>query len=329
MFTSFVSAIHTGAELVSSMTFDVQEKDESQKISAAMSGSGWGFEGSASFESTLESYSKQSKLTLSYYQAGGSGDSIPTDVGGFKSKIGELAALAEKAPHPYAVTLQRFDSLPNWPQRSLPKRSSGQEQLTRLYFEYTTLYDEVETINDNPEQYVLGRGVDLEDLAAIKDTLKRELSNLEDVFFDFNNGKLEELPSIESFTSGYELRSRLPLPASYVKRSDYDFVDGDELSKLVSEYWIENIVDRRCEQLGFSDASCLSSGDIEQYADHIPRNYPVIVGAGTWASSSNSASPWKKQVDWGKKTSIEIDRVATMRAWSKTYGGNSQQVMGE
>ena len=42
MFTSFVSAIHTGAELVSSMTFDVQEKDESQKISAAMSASVFG-----------------------------------------------------------------------------------------------------------------------------------------------------------------------------------------------------------------------------------------------------------------------------------------------
>ncbi|NIO19930.1 MAG: hypothetical protein GTN76_04110, partial [Candidatus Aenigmarchaeota archaeon] len=139
----FVSAITLGAELCAVMTFKEFNKKKREDIETSIEGSGWGFHAEGGFTKKVSEYSKNDKLEVKYYEAGGKGDCIPTDVEGFLAKIEELPELAAKNPVPFKITLQRYDSLPNWPQGFELTSPTPYEALLRRYFEYKTLWDDI------------------------------------------------------------------------------------------------------------------------------------------------------------------------------------------
>mmetsp|Transcript_13066 Transcript_13066/g.19939 ORF Transcript_13066/g.19939 Transcript_13066/m.19939 type:complete len:671 (+) Transcript_13066:53-2065(+) len=313
---SFVSAIHSGAELYASMTFDEQEKSKVQELEASVEGSGWGFSAESTFRNKMESYSKQSKLKINYYQAGGSGDPLPTDVAGFLSKMNELPELAKNAPHRYSMTLQRYDTLPNWPAGTLESRPSGYLETIQRYFEYQSIFTEINNVESNPDDFLLGRGTDLDELENTKEAVRAELETIENNIADFELGEIDSLP--EPSIPDYDFRVKMPLPLRYdptIKWED----DAENIRDAIKEFWVEKTSDSRCLARGFSHASCLDSDQIEQYVQQITVNHVVVVGGRQQVNALNSGSRWLTKIEWGTKTNRLVE-VTTFRTWSSNYG---------
>jgi hypothetical protein len=315
---SFVSAIHSGAELVAVLVFDEQERTSMHDLEASMQGSGWGFSAKGGFKQKAESYASKNKLKVTYYQAGGSGDAIPTDVDGFLAKIAELPKLAQDAPYPFKITLQRYDTLPNWPRKSLPQRPSAYEQTIRRYFEYRSLYDDIDAVCTKPGDYLLERGTDIGGLRHIQGKLHAGIGALERALqaFDRKEGDLAALPP-EASAPDYDFRVAMPIPRNYDASVRWD-MDGKALRRLITEFWIEAPSRNRCSR-SFSDPGCLSPKQIGEYSRQIRINYPVVVGGHERASSLDSKKEWVELSRWGKVTEHEV-HVADFRTWSPTYG---------
>ena len=315
---SFVSAIHSGAELLAVLVFDEQERTSMRDLEASMQGSGWGFSAKGGFKQKAESYASKNKLKVTYYQAGGSGDAIPTDVDGFLAKIAELPKLAQDAPYPFKITLQRYDTLPNWPGKSLPQRPSAYEQTIRRYFEYRSLYDDIDAACGKPGDYLLGRGTDIRSLRHVQGKLHAGIAALERALqaFDRKEGRLSALP-LEANAPDYDFRIAMPIPRNYDASVSWD-MEGRALRRLITEFWIEAPSRNRCSR-SFSDPGCLSPQQIGEYSRQIRINYPVVVGGRERASSLDAGKEWVEIARWGKTTDHEV-HVADFRTWSPTYG---------
>lgn len=313
---SFVSAIHSGAELYASMTFDEQEKSKVQELEASVEGSGWGFSAESTFRNKMDSYSKQSKLKINYYQAGGSGDPLPTDVAGFLSKMEELPELAKDAPHRYSMTLQRYDTLPNWPGGTVNSRPSGYLETIQRYFEYRSIFSEINNMESNPGDFLLGRGTDLDQLEKTKEAVRAELEKIEKTMEDFELGEIDSLPVPN--IPDYHFRVKMPLPLRYDSTIKWE-EDAEKIKEAIREFWVEKISDSRCIARGFSHTSCLSNDQIEQYAQQITVNHVVVVGGRQQVNALNSGSQWFTAIEWGRKTNRIAD-VTTFRTWSSQYG---------
>lgn len=177
---SYVSTIFGGAELSAVLTFHVYKLDEKKSISASVEGSGLGGVVSAngSANQTMHKYSESSQFTVSYYEAGGSGDPIPANQEGLIKVIESLPQLAASAPKNFTIRAERYDRLPSWPDKKSDWLYTRYEDIASQYEKLSSLYDSVEIMIQNPNDYVLGRGVSQENLRAMAVKLLDHMKNL-------------------------------------------------------------------------------------------------------------------------------------------------------
>jgi hypothetical protein len=175
---TFVSALYGGAELDAILTFKTHSLDDQSTLKNSIEGSYSGVQLKASVTSTMQAYAQQSELAISFHQSGGSGDPIPTDQDGLTKAIQNLPSAAAAAPSFYQMEIIRYDSLANWPKASGAWASPDYGRIASQYERFSSLRDQVESILQNPNSFILGRGVTVKQLQDLDDSLLNHLRSL-------------------------------------------------------------------------------------------------------------------------------------------------------
>lgn len=153
--SAFVSAIYGGAKLTAAISFASDSLKQKERLSAELSGSGWG----ARFKSQIDSSSTQGKrserMDISIFMTGGKGDAIPASQKDLKDKLETISLDAYVAPKDFQIATTPYEMLSNWPGRLLPDKETEFDELASYWGSYNTLYDEIQQILDHPRDYYI------------------------------------------------------------------------------------------------------------------------------------------------------------------------------
>ncbi|MEJ2592107.1 MAG: hypothetical protein P8178_12025 [Candidatus Thiodiazotropha sp.] len=152
--SAFVSAIYGGAKLTAAISFASDSLEKKESLSAELSGSGWG----ARFQSKISSGNTEStsteRMDVSLFMTGGKGDAIPATKEDLLAKLATISMDAYVAPKDFQIAITPYEVLSNWPGRLLPDKETEFDELASYWGSYNTLYDEIQQILDNPQDYV-------------------------------------------------------------------------------------------------------------------------------------------------------------------------------
>ena len=223
---SFVSAIYAGAKLTAVITIETKSQREKQKMSAALSGSGWGANFEAAVSKEQGSVTEGHTMSVSVFQTGGRGDGIPKDKDDLLAKLDVLPAIAFAAPKDFHMAVVPYETLANWPPQPLDTSQSEFDQLASFWGAYNTLYDELQFVLDHPDEFVapvvsaarcefssdyaLG-AAQVERLKRVQDDVLDALHRIEN-FAEYCLNEEEGCTFPENaFRSPYAYRAQLPL----------------------------------------------------------------------------------------------------------------------
>ncbi len=151
---SFVSSVFSGAKMTALITINESSHAEQEKLSAQMSGSGWGVSLSASAEENSEEKSSSKDSSVSVFLTGGRNEAIPSDAKEVVAAAKRLAVMAFEAPKDFSMAITPYQALANWPtQTTLVGEESEFDQLASRWGSFNTIYDEIQYALDNPDQF--------------------------------------------------------------------------------------------------------------------------------------------------------------------------------
>jgi hypothetical protein len=142
---SYVSAIHSGAELLALMNIKKTSKLTKEKAAATVkaSFSAWGVSGSGSSSAEKEKAAgtSSSNVEMTYTQVGGAGGIIPTSKADFFNKLHALPAEALEGPEFYAMELTPYSDLPDWPSgvQAVREEETLEDSLNNYYWTLTSI----------------------------------------------------------------------------------------------------------------------------------------------------------------------------------------------
>ena len=151
--SNFVSAIYGGAQLTAVLTKEAKNMSEKESMSAEMSASGWGSKVKGSVNAEGERTSSTESYELTIFQTGGSGDSIPATQEDLINKLDTISLQAYTSPKDFSIAITPYELLSNWPSSGLSDRETEFDELASYWGAYNTLYDEIQSILDEPESY--------------------------------------------------------------------------------------------------------------------------------------------------------------------------------
>ncbi len=289
---SFVSAVYSGAKLTAVLTMAASSHTEQERISAEMSGSGWGAKFKASYEEDKKSGSTSESMDLSIFQTGGRGDEIPASRDDLMEKLKTLSALAYDAPKDFRIAVMPYEQLSNWPAKSITGDEHEFTQIASYWGSYNSLYDEIQQVLDKPTGYLTAKIKDDGCFAITKlDKETDAIARLEQAQDEVLVG-LKELTAFaqkcsdleqdckfpeEEFRSQYVYRVLLPIPEPKPPEPA-----GITPVKAISRYHIGDSAKRRCN-MAADDPGCLSNGEIHEWRKsigmdflHVDRNIDLI-----------------------------------------------------
>jgi len=232
---SFVSSVQHGAQATVLFGFDTKtasERDALVRSLAETPGSRLFSEG---FTTVLNDYEVKEGVKFQYQGADGQG--VPVKGQESSSLVTMLEGLSEQAaisPKPLVITLQRYDSLSNWPEDVvLPVNDDGLQKLAIDYVRLSSLHEAVSHIVDYPDAYVTNNSADRESVKDTRDQIKQRLAALnqlaskcmESLGYDCN------LPGSNA-VSDYDYRLGLPVPAG----SFAEDVERQTLEGLITQH---------------------------------------------------------------------------------------------
>ena len=150
----FVSAVYSGAKLTAVITVDTNSRQEHQKVSAELSGSGWGAKFKGAMQTGVKVGNSTQSLNVSVFQVGGRGDSIPLTTTDVMAKLDTLSATAFDAPKDFHMAVAPYESLANWPPKTLEVDANEYQQVASLWGAYNALYGDVQQVLDAPDKFV-------------------------------------------------------------------------------------------------------------------------------------------------------------------------------
>lgn len=253
---AYVSAIYSGARLTAVITFHTKSQSEKQTISAEVSGSGYGVTVKGAMHAGSASKASSTDRSMSVFLVGGRGDVIPKNQDELEAKMETLSYSAYEAPKDFRMALTPYELLPNWPQDRELRGDVGEfEQLAGLWGDYNTIYDEIETILDNPSLYA---AVELSDgtyttnplvpetttgdaairyLEKLQDYVHRALRDLEEEARQCLNAEetgidegVDCLFDEREYLNSYAFRSQLPVPLPLDIPADTPVSNGSSCS---------------------------------------------------------------------------------------------------
>lgn len=135
---------------------------------------------SSNVTTTMKAYQDSQSLTITLHQSGGTGSPIPTDQQGLIDAIQKLPATAAAGGKPFAVTVQRYDTLPSWPTGPISGVYSDLALLALHFGRLETVYATFEDVKQHPLRFVLGHGVTVPDVQMHQDEVRSALLRIKD-----------------------------------------------------------------------------------------------------------------------------------------------------
>jgi hypothetical protein len=275
---SFVSAIYGGARLTSVISIEAKTHREQERISAELSGSGWGVHVEGGFKGEKGSALEGRKVTMKFFQTGGKGDSIPTKKEDLPQKLEQLAHLADSAPKSFRMTLVPYTALANWPERSIEIDVNELDQLASFWGAYDSLYGEMQVALENAclfEVYdpVSAKFIDLGSshvttLEALQDQVHETLEALREQAVECTKPDAKCTFDENQLLDPYAYRIRLPVPKPNVALKGSEpgceakaRSDQANSVELLIDYHVRDPAKRRC---GISpiNEGCLKNAEI-------------------------------------------------------------------
>lgn len=177
---SFVQAIYGGAELYGLVTISSDVTNSSKQFSESISGSYSFVQANQSFEESINEIDKDAKTTVTFFQVGGSGGAIASDRAGFVEKLQKLTREAAETPKHTSLAVLPYTQLANWPSdKPLDPEEHDLNEILAEYWNFTSLYHDVQRARSHPEKFLLGRGIDKGGLRALEDELNEIRARLE------------------------------------------------------------------------------------------------------------------------------------------------------
>ncbi len=283
----YVSAVYSGAKLTAVLTIQEKSLQQQETLSASLSGEGWGARLESSLSGKKQSGSESSRLDLSIFQVGGRGDAIPTSKQDLLDKMKDLSSLAFDAPKDFRVAISPYENLPNWPRKPIVGEEQEFEELASYWGAYNTLYDEIQTVLDDPMSFErVGLTVDAEDtlvegqtclglesldtattnqLKAAQDEILARLIELKGMALSCTKKPGACEIDTRRFRDPYAYRAMLPVPKEAVTD-----VEG------VVSYHIADTAKRRCA-IDVQNPGCLSNAEIDAWGEKVGK-FQVALG---------------------------------------------------
>lgn len=295
---SYVASISKGGEIVAVFTFATKSRDQQRKIAASMEGSGWGVTASAGMKQKIAELARSSKLTINWFQSGGSGSPLPTDLDSFNSSLTAFPAAVAAAPWNYKIELKTYEKLPNWPHGAdAPQRQYADMDAVAFHHgKWSMLNEDLKTIlaeTGDPlgrsQGYLLGRGVSRAPLLAMQKDVQTRLAAIEDALSACGGNpsaegcmpgallaRLKSSPS-KPVSDDYALRAKLPPPVtSNPARPTERFLPAANLRESVFDFWLARTNAARC-RIGNDPQLCWPQADLEALKASISVSAKIVV----------------------------------------------------
>jgi hypothetical protein len=147
----FVSTINTGAELYALLTFQDVTQKERTDIEAKLTTNGLFGTSSATADgkSIIDVFAEKKRLHINLIKMGGLGDPNPIDKDTLMKAVQDVPGSASRGPYPFAIRVQSYATLPNWPSSIGPPSVGDEENIVRAYLRLLTLHNELSFMIQN------------------------------------------------------------------------------------------------------------------------------------------------------------------------------------
>lgn len=254
---SFVAVIHRGAKLVGNISFSETSREERESLDVAASGGAamWSVQGNLS--SSMEKFGTSNRLNINFAQFGGTGGILPLNRENFMKAIEQLPEASKQAPKPFAMIVQRYDSLPSWPSKIGSTELSDLEVLANAAWQLDSLLMYIdETLYR--AGWLLKFDTKRSDVEKVYD---RVLSERIDIRADAKKCIMSGDCNRKKWQGWTDLPYRIQLPLKGTL-SDLQYPVGDNslesmieaLASARTAYWIEGPARIRCR----NEDSCLT-----------------------------------------------------------------------
>lgn len=172
----YVQATETGADLVGFYEFNTSDIDVQREVTGSLKGSILGQSASVSLDMLVSSVNNSSAQLIDYNQFGGSSKNLPIDKVGFLKALLDFPTTLTSAadgpktsPKVFKLYVVPYgpDTVSNWPsgiQPSFAGQPTPLEQLIQQYWLLDPIYEQLGTVIDNPDDYILTWGTTLADV---------------------------------------------------------------------------------------------------------------------------------------------------------------------
>lgn len=150
---SFVAALYGGANLLAVLTVASTSRTDQETASTSFTGSGWGANVKLAASGDKNSKVQNDSLSMQFFQTGGRRDAIPAGKEDFIARLDDLSAQAADSPAIYRVSLLPYTALANWPVRDIEISTDEQDQLSRYWGAYTSIYEDIDYILDKAGEF--------------------------------------------------------------------------------------------------------------------------------------------------------------------------------
>jgi len=174
----FVSAIYSGLELFTVISFDQTRTDKSESMKAEIKGSYGVGAGSASAAKDTKEAFQSSNTSMHFVQRGGAGGSLPSSREELSRKLDEIAQEAIDAPEFFDIEITPYSDLPGWTYGSLNQGGSYTDTIVERYLQLKTIYRDLGDVIDNGDsRYTMCFGT--ANYQNLQDRIARVLALLE------------------------------------------------------------------------------------------------------------------------------------------------------
>lgn len=142
----YVSAIYSGVELFTVISFDSTDSATSTELKAQISASYGIAAGSASYDDTTENKFKSSNTRLHFFQRGGAGGIVPTGRQELAQKLQDIAQEATTAPEFFDIEITPYSDLPGWSLPPIAPKDSYTNLMVDRYLQLKTLYRDLDDV---------------------------------------------------------------------------------------------------------------------------------------------------------------------------------------
>ncbi|HKY71152.1 MAG TPA: hypothetical protein VJL88_04485 [Nitrospira sp.] len=246
--TGFVSVMQRGAKMVAVLEFKGTTRDESQDIASTASYSGLtgGFDVSA--DSKMKKYQASNRFSIQATRSGGDGKTISLSLEELNQEIKNLPQQASSAPITFAMTVEPYTSLPDWPDSQIDVDLKDHQILSRSFGRLMTIWSYADEALKSKSGWLLKYDANRDAVAALKGDAQKGLEDIRARAKSCAKDDKCDVGPWQTWTD-FDMRSRLPL-RGYFSDLKLDDNNVDQIATVLArarmEQWIDDVETIRC-----------------------------------------------------------------------------------